>query len=133
MFFGEPACNIDPESHCSDSRVVYEVRCAYYQGDQVAKYTGTSGFSTHKRMKEHQAEIRGKRQSNSLYKHHATKHREIEANFISKPLRRGLKFNLDRYITESLLIEEAHQNPDVDLLNNRSEWGQRGVPRVRFQ
>ena len=130
--FGPPECNIEEENHCSDSRVVYEIRCDNCNDARVAKYIGTSGFSTHKRMIEHQKEIRSKRQSNSLYKHHEMNHTDLEPRFKSKPLRRGIKFNLDRYITEALLIEEANMDPNVDLLNNRSEWGQRGVPRVRF-
>ena len=131
-FLGDPKCWNEEESHCSDQRIVYEICCGNCTGDRVSKYIGTSGFSTHKRMKEHQSDVRNKRQSNSLFKHHATSHQGETPNFQSRPLRKGLKFNLDRYITEALLIEEANQDPNVDLLNNRSEWGQRGVPRVRF-
>ena len=73
--------------------------------------------------------MKNKRVTNALTKHHFNKHREVAPNFKVKPLRKGVKFNLDRYITEALLIDD----PNVDLLNDRSEWGQRGVPRVRFE
>ena len=52
--FGPPECNIEEENHCSDSRVVYEIRCGNCNDAKVAKYIGTSGFTTHKRMVEHQ-------------------------------------------------------------------------------
>ena len=131
--FDDPECWIDGDHHCGDSRVVYEVRCENCRDGTVAKYVGTSGFSTHKRIKEHSNDVKNRRVTNALAKHHSNKHREVAPNFKAKPLRMGVKFNLDRYITEALLIEEAHQDPNVDLLNNRSEWGQRGVPRVRFE
>ena len=69
---------------------------------------------------------------NSLYKHHTLNHANSQAKFASKSVRKGIRFTMDRYITEALLIEESNQDPNVDLLNNRSEWGQRGVPRVQF-
>ena len=43
----------------------------------------------------------------------------------------GIKFNLDRQISEALEIEEARNNPDIQLLNQRSEWGNAGLPRLR--
>ena len=33
-------------------------------------------------------------------------------------------------IQESIEIDEARQNIDVNLLNQRSEWGQRGLVRL---
>ena len=130
--FDDPNCWIEEGEHCSDSRVVYEVKCLNCQGGKVAKYIGTSGFSNHKRVSEHQKDVKNKRQHNSLYKHHALNHANSQAKFASKSVRKGIRFTMDRYITEALLIEESNQDPNVDLLNNRSEWGQRGVPRVQF-
>ena len=130
--FGPPECNIEGESHCSDGRVVYEIRCGNCDDAKVAKYIGTSGFTSHKRTREHQSDVRNRRLHNSIYKHHAQTHSNDDPRFTTKTLRKGIRFTMDRYITEALLIEENHQDPNVDLLNNRSEWGQRGVPRVRF-
>ena len=65
--FDDPNCWVDPEEHCSDSRVIYEVRCLNCQGEKTAKYIGTSGFTSHKRTREHQNDVRHKRQHNSLY------------------------------------------------------------------
>ena len=130
--FDDPNCWVDPEEHCSDSRVIYEVRCLNCQGEKTAKYIGTSGFTSHKRTREHQSDVRNRRLHNSIYKHHAQTHSNDDPRFTTKTLRKGIRFTMDRYITEALLIEENHQDPNVDLLNNRSEWGHRGVPRVRF-
>ena len=113
-------------------QVAYEVKCLNSQWGRVAKYIGTSGFSNHKRVREHQQDVRNRRQQNSLYKHHALHHANREARFASRSVRKGINFTMYRYNTEALLIEESNQDPNLDILNNRSESGQRGVPRVQF-
>ena len=45
-------------------------------------------------------------------------------------LRGGIYFNIERQIHESIEIEEASLNDNVNLLNQRSEWGNRGLVRL---
>ena len=125
-------CNVDQETDCTRPRVVYRVDCLNCRdatGDQ-ASYIGTSGFSLHKRQMEHLGEIRRGQQSNSMAKHHKLSHRGLDPQFQSTILRGGIQYNLDRYILEAYNIEQTKQNPNVVLLNQRGEWGNRGLPRL---
>ena len=60
-------------------------------------------------------------------------HRGEAPDFKTTVLKSGMKYNMDRYITESLRIEKARMDPEIDLINQRSEWNQRsGIPRLRI-
>ena len=74
--------------------------------------------------------------SNELFKHHSQVHQNqnlVPDYFRSRPVRGGMKFNLDRFILEAHKIDEASRNPNIKLLNSRAEWGQRGIPRLAVQ
>ena len=67
--FYSKKCLINPEKNCRVSRLTYEVRCKTCGDDpneKEALYYGTSGFTLHKRLKEHEAEIRTNQQSNAM-------------------------------------------------------------------
>ena len=57
-------------------------------------------------------------------------HPDEEPNFKTQITKGGIFFNVERQIQESIDIDEARQNIDVNLLNQRSEWGQRGLVRL---
>ena len=105
-------------------------------GQQQAKvvYTGTSGYSGHKRLIEHSKAISGKNMKNALAKHMMVEHSSIPAEdgkFKTKFVKTGINFNLSRYITESLTIEETRKEPGTQILNSKSEWGHTGVSRLK--
>ena len=99
---------------------------------QRAIYIGTTGHTTHDRQLEHVSSVRRMEMSNALAKHQATHHPNHEAEFSSQVLRGGIQFNLDRFILEAHKIQEAGQNPNIALMNQRSEWGHRGLPRLQI-
>ena len=41
-----------------------------------------------------------------------------------------MRYNMDRMILEAHKIEEATNDPEVALLNQRGEWGHRGLVRI---
>ena len=115
---------------CTVSRAVYRIECktCTSRGENPYVYIGTTGFSIHKRNLEHASKARVRNTSNALGKHLATCHTDEEAEFQTTCLSGGIQFNLNRFILEALEIEEARNQPDINVLNSRSEWGGRGLP-----
>ena len=126
-------CYIAENQDCRIARAVYRVECETCQnldGSQYI-YIGTTGFNIHKRMLEHKSSVRQGHVSNALAKHMALYHPGQEASFVTKCLSGGIKYNLERFILEALEIEEARQSQDVRVMNSRSEWGGKGLPRIQ--
>ena len=127
---GQP-CNTDPEHDCRSARIVYKSTCQHCGArGQETQYIGTSGRSLHSRTLEHMAEVRNRSSRNAQAKHHWSVHPDEEPNFKTQIIKGGIFFNVERQIQESIDIDEARQNIDVNLLNQRSEWGQRGLVRL---
>ena len=133
----QPPCTIDPEMDCRTSRCVYEVECLDCQRDaQMHKrsvYLGTTGHMMHKRQGEHQQEVRQHRHSNAMYKHSVREHQGQTTEFRSKVLKGNIKYNMDRFILESLRIQKASLDERQNIMNSRGEWGHRGLPRLQIQ
>ena len=128
-----PPCLADPEEDCRVPRSVYEIECQNCkQGGRKSQYFGTSGHVLHKRLREHCTDLAGGRRSNAMVKHKMTEHPNSQVTFHAKPVRGQIKFNVDRYIRESQAIYKASLDPSINLLNQRSEWGHRGVPRLQI-
>ena len=131
----QDSCLISDEHDCRPSRSIYQIVCQNCGQDPTAKssvYIGTSGRSLHSRQKEHQTSVRKKKQSHPLVKHHSNAPPGIDANFTTEVLHRSVRFNLDRFVTEALEIDRARDDPSVNLLNQKSEWGQQTLPRLRI-
>ena len=79
---------------------------------------------------EHIWDLRRHQDSNTLHKHQILMHPDQAPDFRSKPLRGNIKYNLDRFILEAHKIDKASQDQEILLMNNRQEWGNRGLPRV---
>ena len=129
-------CLISEEDDCRVTRGVYKVSCLNCQEDPTSKdclYLGTTARTFHARCKEHQAAIQSRTRSpkNALAKHQRLSHPNDSPRFVMTKVSAGIRFNLDRQISEALEIEEARNNPDIQLLNQRSEWGNAGLPRLR--
>ena len=68
---------------------------------------------------------------NALGKHSALHHEgEVSVEFETEILQGGMKYNLERFILEAIEIEEGRNNPAYTIMNSRSEWGGRGLPRI---
>ena len=80
---------------------------------------------------EHLNAVRGGYQSNALSKHSQLDHRNVNVEFRSKVLRGGIKYNLDIFILEAHMIHKYSQDNSINLLNQRGEWGHRGLPRLQ--
>ena len=72
------------------------------------------------------------RRSNALYKHSINEHSTEQPNFVSKPIQSGFKYNLDRFIFESIKIQHGNLDNNINCLNSRAEWGHRGLPRLQI-
>ena len=128
---GAKTCNVEPTHDCRQSRVVYKATCLICQRQgRISLYFGTTGCTLHKRTLEHQEETMRKSTKNAQSKHHwgerPTEDPEFETTIVEYPHR----FNLERYISESIQIEGAKLDPSVNLVNQRSEWGHTGVVRL---
>ena len=53
--------------------------------------------------------------------------------FTSRPIKGNIQYDLDRFIIEGHCIQSAREDNHQLILNQRSEWGHRGLPRVNFQ
>ena len=130
-------CNVDPELDCREGRLVYQTECLNCAEDpaviEKSVYIGTSGHLLHKRNLEHMGDIRRGNMSNALSKHHRLMHNNIEPKFSSRSLRGGIQYNLDRFILEGHKINQASLDTQFKVLNSRSEWGHRGIPRLIVQ
>ena len=128
-------CLIDSEEDCRVRRSVYSTECVPCDQDPTAKkavYIGTTGRTTHARQTEHKRAILGRNNSNALYKHQRAVHPNQRPDFNTKIVKGGFQWNLERQIYEALEIDECSENPNLKLLNQRSEWGQRGLPKLRI-
>ena len=126
-------CLINDDQDCR-IRAVYRVICKTCEDRDGSKfvYLGTTGFSMHKRMMEHSYCARTKKVSNALGKHSALHHvGENEVEYVSEIIQGGIKYNLERFIFEAIEIEEGRNNPVYTIMNSRSEWGGRGLPRIQ--
>ena len=93
-------------------------------------YVGTTGRTTHSRMVEHSKALQGGLRKNAPVKHQTVMHRNTNPEFKAKIIKGGIRFNLDRFVLESQKIQETNDDPGVVILNSKSEWGSRGVPRL---
>ena len=128
------ACNMDADTDCRVSRSVYQTECqTCLEGTdpQTSAYVGTTGCVSHKRTREHMNLVRLHNQTNAQSKHHWEEHPNNIPRFKTTILKGGIRYNLDRQICESLYIERYKNNADINLLNQRSEWGHQGIPRLQ--
>ena len=136
VVFFKTKCNIDREADCRVSQSVYSVDCLNCHDDpQVTRpsvYYGTSGRQLHIRQLEHLNDVRLMRRSNALFKHSINEHPTEQPNFVSKPIQSGFKYNLDRFIFESIKIQHGNLDNNINCLNSRAEWGHRGLPRLQI-
>ena len=79
---------------------------------------------------QHIGAVRRGQDSNALAKHHKTKHRGQAPVHKTKILRGNIKFNLDRFILEAISIDDMKNVQNMNLLNQKSEWGHHGLPRL---
>ena len=90
-------CNISEEQDCRVSRGIYRIICKTCEVRDGKKYvyTGTSGFSIHKRMMEHLQCVRARNASNALAKHAQLHHENEEAEFVTEIVKGNVKFKFN--------------------------------------
>ena len=81
------------------------------------------GCTLHKRTPEHMDETARRSNKNAQSKHHWAEHPDEDPEFETEIVEQPHRFNLERYIHESIRIEGARLDPSVKLINQRSEWG----------
>ena len=129
-------CNVDQDSDCRVTHSFYCIECINCAEDnnivQKSAYLGTSGRQLHIRQLEHISDVNNSRSSNALFKHNEIAHPGEIVKYKSKPILSGIRFNLDRFILESLKIQQYSQDTNINILNSRAEWGHRGLPRLQI-
>ena len=131
---GPQKCLIASDADCRINRAIYNIICQNCEGNpsaKVARYVGTTGRTIHARSLEHIQAIESRSTKNPMSKHQQNAHPDHPASFRTEILAGGIRFNLDRFISEALHIENARRDVSTDILNQRSEWGQAGLPRMR--
>ena len=68
---------------------------------------------------------------NALAKHMTNEHPNEEPKFEAKIID-SQKFNLHRYVSESLHIEETTKDKEVKVLNSKAEWGRQKLTRIHL-
>ena len=118
------------------AKSVYRVTCNICKRDpeqlKEVVYIGTSGTTLHRRQVEHMDAIRRGQISNALAKHQGEKHPDEPQAFTAEPIQGGIPYNVERFILEALKIQEFSQSNTHQILNQRGEWGHRGLTRLRI-
>ena len=69
---------------------------------------------------------------NAMAKHRVQEHPDHDDLQIeTKIVKSGIRHNISRYIGEALLIESTNNDPNIKVLNSRSEWGHNPLSRLR--
>ena len=80
---------------------------------------------------EHVLDLRSGQLRNAMVKHRQVHHPNESPVFESEALVSAIRFNLEHFIMESLLIEKAKNERGTLLLNQRGEWGHFGITSLR--
>ena len=130
-------CYADENTDCNQNRCVYRILCNICGVSVPYKpsaYTGTTGCSLHKRLTEHHDATVRNDQKNALAKHLARYHPGVipsNLTFSASIIDRQ-KYNLQRYISESLQIEKLTKIPEMMVMNSKGEWGRQKLTRIKF-
>ena len=125
-------CSTDSKTDCTRSRCIYEIQCNICIDAIPGKrtvYTGTTGCSLHKRLGEHMSAVSQSDMKNAIAKHMYNEHRNMSPN-ITTSILGTQRFNLQRYVAESLLIEKSTKNPENIVMNSKGEWGRQKLTRI---
>ena len=80
-------------------------------------------------MNEHQTAIARQDKSNALAKHMIADHPNETANFCTTIVDKQ-RYNLQRFVSESLYIEMNTKSLGTKILNSKSEWGRQELTRL---
>ena len=58
-------------------------------------------------------------------------HPAQQPEFRTKIIKGGFRWNLERNIFEALEIAQQSRNININLLNQKSEWGHQGLVRLQ--
>ena len=125
-------CSTDSKTDCTRSRCIYEIQCNICMDAIPGKrtvYTGTTGCSLHKRLGEHMSAVNQSDMKNAIAKHMYNEHRNMSPN-VTTSILGTQRFNLQRYVAESLLIEKSTKNPENIVMNSKGEWGRQKLTRI---
>ena len=65
-----------------------------------------------------------------MVKNRRAKYSGQNVEFEAQPVRGGMTFNVDRFLHESVMIDQSNRRPDINFMNRRGEWGFRGLNRL---
>ena len=127
-------CDTKENVNCMTSRAVYLYNCITCKNDQKQTvYVGTTGRCLHSRSREHKVATEKGNQNNPISKHQILEHSGTPPCFEAEIIKGSIRFNTDRFVLESLKIEGLQSDPNVKILNNKSEWGHGSLKRTRIE
>ena len=128
---GSQKCLIASDADCRVNRAIYNIICQNCEGNpstKIARYVGTTGRTIHARSLEHIQAIQSNNTKNPMSKHQQNAHPDQPASFRTEILAGGVRFNLDRFISEALYIENARRDDNTAILNQRLSGDKLGYP-----
>ena len=93
------------------------------------RYTGTTSRSLHQRGKEHLKGYLKGDENNALFKHSQDKHDGKFVEYEMEIVKQHFSA-FSRLIHESVRINRNAKNPQISVLNSKSEWGFNKLPRL---
>ena len=124
-------CAIKDGQDCTKSRLVYEIKCNICD----AFYIGTTGHTAHKRGMEHVKALQKGNKEYAMTKHFIEDHPQVnkeDEGLITLSIRDKTRTsNLDRYISEGYIIEDASKTANRGKqVNSRGEWSRISMKRL---
>ena len=113
---------------CRKSNVVYEYRCQLCPPDSQAVYFGETARNLYTRGREHSRNYNKREEESFQFKHQKEKHHGVEPDFNAKVVY-NFKDCLSRQVAEGVCIRRC----ESEILNNKSEWHQPSLWRVRSE
>ena len=124
-------CPANGHANCTLNRVVYEIECLLCKNDHLddnaevkrAIYRGQTGCSLHKRLIEHEDDLKRGQAQYGISKHFKITHPTIDTNHGGLVMAKVVGhrvFNMERCIEEALCIEQIEMDAGVEVLNSKA-------------
>ena len=120
-------CNLGLQINCRKRGQVYEIWCKDCEANVEKKYKGQTGRTLYHRMKEHFKKWDDKVEDSALYKHSVQCHGGEKFGVGVKVIASCYGKPTTRLITEAVEIDQV---PEVNSMNEKTEWNYVRIPQV---
>ena len=113
---------------CRKSNVVYKYSCQICPEESRAVYTGETARNLYTRGREHSRNYLKKESESFIRRHQQEKHVGLEPDFKAEVVY-SFRDSMSRQVAEGVCIRRCQ----TDILNNKAEWHQPSLWRVRSE